>query len=196
MASKKRAARKRVSRKAKAKIAAIAGARETLDMRWAEKNKRITRLAELLESPRSQVEIVEMVAKEFGVAERTVYDDKRELEARIHELAVQDTILLTQRAAAKWNRRERMADERGDSNAGNYALDRWCRVFGAYAPKKLELSGTVGVAIEIRAVMAVLDAEGLAAFEIVLGKLEAAKAAGKLPAPGAPPAIESAPPKP
>jgi hypothetical protein len=152
-------------------------------LRLADKRKRIARIEELIASRYSNVEIVRLIEKEFEVAERTAYDDLKEAYER---WAASDDLEREHRldvARRAWERRYRRCEERGEESAANYALDKLCKLDGLYAPKKVDVSGTVAVTVSMRAVMAVLDAEGIAAFETVLRQVEAAKARGELPDP-------------
>ncbi len=56
------------------------------------------------------------------------------------------------------------------------------RLTGAYAPKQIEVkhSGTVEVALQIDAVLAILDERGRAAFRLIQEQIEAARADGRL----------------
>lgn len=145
-----------------------------------EKEQRVDRVDELVYEGLTTHKIARLIAAEFKVTVRTGYDDIREAALRRapdEELA---RLSLQERAAAHWKYREQVAEKAGKLNDANYAFDRWCKVKGAFSPKKIEISGSVGVAVSMRAVLAVLDPEGKAALELVLRQLDAAKTAGKL----------------
>jgi hypothetical protein len=181
----RRAGRRNLA-KAKALISKVAEAKAIADPRWADKNFRIRLIEDLLAQQHSNHEIVRLVAEQCHVAERTAYDDLKEAMARAVPESEDERISRIDRARRMWQRRIRICELQNKQADANYAADKLCKLEGVYAPKKIEFSGTVGVAIEMRAVMGILDAAGIAALELVLEQVERAKAAGKLPAPGAP----------
>lgn len=153
-----------------------------VDLRWVDKNKRIDRIEELIALQHSTAQIARIIAKEFEVAERTAYNDITETYARALPDSQEESSTRLARARRSWQRRLRVCEEQGDQSAANYALDRLCKLDGLYAPKKLELTANVTVSVSMRSVVGVLDAAGLAALEVVMQQVEAAKARGELPA--------------
>ncbi|MDQ1446791.1 MAG: hypothetical protein QOI20_3255 [Acidimicrobiaceae bacterium] len=153
-----------------------------VDLRLVEKNKRIERIEDLIAQQYSTKQIVAKVVDEFGVAERTAYTDITECYERAVPDSEEERSRRLDRARRSWQRRMRLAEEKGDQSAANYALDRLCKLDGLYAPKKVEMSSSVTVSVSMRSVVGVLDAAGLAALELVMQQVEAAKARGELPA--------------
>lgn len=137
--------------------------------------------------PMDTADILTKIVEEFGISRRTAYDDLAEVwhrRATSNRLAHEARVAEAERS---WRRRERLADKRGDTQAGNFALDRLHKLHGLYAAKKVEHSGMVGMRMEIDvrldAMIGVLDATGRAALDVVLAQLEQARAAGLLPEP-------------
>lgn len=157
---------------------------ESPELRRVEKDRRIVRIEDLLAEQYTTAQIVRLVVKEFGVAERTAYTDVSEAYAAVHADDAAESGIRLVRARRSWQRRLRRAEAAGDESAANYALDRICKLDGSYAPKKVEMSGMVGVTVNIsmRSIVGVLDAAGLAALELVMQQVELAKARGELPA--------------
>lgn len=150
------------------------------------RQERMRRIAVLLARPLTTVELVRKVAEEEEISERQVYDDLRELWPEIQANEDTDQQRLRQRARMAWLRRIRKCEAQGKEQEANYALDRLCKIDGVYAPKKLEVSGTIGVSAQITSLVGVLDAEGIRALEIVQTQIAAARARGLLPAPKTP----------
>jgi hypothetical protein len=149
---------------------------------WDSKNKRVARVDELVRDGWAYKTIVKVVAEEFDVDPRTVREDVKDAElARLPD-QVEKALTLKQNAAMRWERRQRICEAKGNEADANYALDKWCRVMGAYAPKKFELTGSVsvGISVKISAIVGVLDADGLAALEIIRKQVQAAREAGLL----------------
>ena len=160
------------------------GTRETeIDLRLVEQNKRIVRIEELIAQQYSTRQIALKIAEEFGVAERTAYNDIHETYERALPETEAESKTRIARARRAWQRRYQKADEDNDHTAANQALDRLCKLEGVYAPKKIEMSGSVGLSVNVsmRSVVGVLDASGLAALELVMQQVEAARARGELP---------------
>lgn len=150
---------------------------------------RIDRIEQLLLDADKPVEPT--IRREFPnedgtpLSERVIKRDIAEAWHRIRARFDAERDILAAKARAKWERRERLADKRGDTQAGNYALDRWTKLLGLYAPTKLEVSGGVSMRVDVRldGIVGILDAEGLAALEVVMAQIERARAAGLLPEP-------------
>lgn len=156
--------------------------RNAIDLRWVDKNKRLVRVDALVGDGWSTHRIVRVIMEEFHVAQRTAYDDYHEAEARRAPLDALRAATQQQRAADAWERLQWIHELAGRGADANYARDKWCKVTGAYAPKKIEISGSVGVRMEMRAVMAILDETGRTALEVVMKQIEAGKARGALAA--------------
>lgn len=138
-------------------------------------------------APKSTLEIVAEIMRRFSISERVAYRDIREVwNRRARDLAATREAQLAE-ADHEWRRREALADQRGETQAGNFALDRRHRLHGLYAPTKVQVSGSVGVhaelAIRIDALIGVLDEHGREALDVVLEQLDRARAAGLLPEP-------------
>lgn len=124
-----------------------------------------------------------MIATEFKITERTAYSDIAAVYASVQAESADDSAIRIGRARRTWQRLMRDAEEHDDRAAANYAHDRLCKLDGLYAPKRVEMSGSVGlsVSVSMRSIIGVLDATGLAALEIIMQQVEAAKARGELP---------------
>jgi hypothetical protein len=163
-------------------IAAIDAARESVDLRSVEQNKRIRRVDELVRQGWSTRQIVNAIVDEFDVNIRTAYEDRLEAEARrVPELAI-EAKTLQERAAYKFERLQYTAESKGDIAAAISAADKWAKVTGAYAARKIEITGSVGVSVsmKIEAIVGVLDADGLAALDVIHRQVRAAREAGLL----------------
>lgn len=145
-----------------------------------DREQRLERIDELVYEGLTTHKIAQLIASEHKIAIRTAYQDIREAAERRAPDEEAARMSLQERAAAHWKYREQVAERAGKLNDANYAFDRWCKVKGAFSPKKVEITGSIGVSVQMRAVLAVLDADGKAALELVLRQLDAAKAAGKL----------------
>jgi hypothetical protein len=140
----------------------------------------VRRAEELLCDQWTSRQIVEKLCKEFDIVERTAYTRIRIAYENLSADAANDRGIRKARARATWQTHYRRCIERGDMSAANYAMDRLCRLDGLFAPEKVEHSGTISVAVQIDAVINVLDTAGLAALEIVMAQVEAAKQSGLL----------------
>lgn len=169
--------------------------------RSLERNRRIALVERLiLESvdtgadPLTAKDIAAKLGEARAVSARQLNYDIREAWRRIAATREKDREALFARADLGWQRRERLADKRGDTQAGNYALDRWAKLHGLNAPTRVQVGGSIGlhvtVDVQLRGIIGVLDAAGLAALQVVLDQVELAKAAGKLPELTAPAAGE------
>lgn len=142
---------------------------------------RVRRAEFLLAKQYSGGQVARLLAKEFECVERTARTYVAIAYDRMQASFADDRGIQVARALAAWQRRMRRCEEKGDEDAANYALDRICKIVGAYAPKKIEVSGAIGIAVEARAVVSVLDAAGLAALQVVLEQLEKAGVKPELP---------------
>lgn len=141
---------------------------------------RVKRAEELLCDQHSGRQIVRTLCDQFEVVERTAYHYVRLAYDRLQADAANDRGIRKARARATWQTQYRRCLEAKDLSAANYALDRLMRLDGLFAPEKIEIGGTISVAVQMRAVMNILDADGLAALEIVLTQMEAARVRGEL----------------
>lgn len=82
----------------------------------------------------------------------------------------------------------RIADrhEEDDPQAAVGALREVSRIGGLYAPRKLEVEHGLAPPLQLQAIVDILSPAGLAALNVVLGEIEAAKQAGQLKALPAP----------
>jgi hypothetical protein len=140
MAKRKR--RSKATAKAKKVVAKIAAAREEVDLRWVEKNKRIVRIDELMCEPLSHSDVIQKLMTEFEISESTAWRDLRERQARVAELFDEERKGISARAASGWLRRQRLAEVAGDDSAANKAWDGWCRVMGAHHADRPDASST------------------------------------------------------
>lgn len=137
--------------------------------------------------PHSTLEIVAALRRDFRISQRLAYRDLAEVWQRRASEQARDRAALVAEAEFEWRRREAIADDRGETHAGNIALRERHKLLGLYAPKKIEHSGSVGVSmtidVKLDILVGVLDAKGLAALDVVLEQIEAARSAGLLPEP-------------
>ncbi len=117
----------------------------------------------------------------FGVSERQAYDDIAEIVERCRADDAKDSQDRIAAARREWLRKTRLYEAKGRYADANYAYDKYCKLLGLYAPKKVQLSGHLTVGAQITSLVGVLDARGLAALEIVQEQIAAAKAKGLLP---------------
>jgi hypothetical protein len=142
---------------------------------------RVRRAEELLCDQWSSRQIVEALIKEFSVVERTAYTYIKLAYENLSADAANDRGIRKARARATWQAQYRRCIAKGDLPAANYAMDRLCRLDGLFAPEKhVHTTTMISVSVQIDAVINVLDAAGLAALDVVLAQLDAAKARGEL----------------
>jgi hypothetical protein len=156
------------------------------------REKRLQRVEEMLlvvePKPHSNAEIVKAIVEEFKIDRRIAQRDLSEVWHRRGREQAANRAAMVAEADHDWRRREAMADAKGEIQAGNFALAQRHRLLGLFAPTKIEHSGSVGITatldvnVRLEAVIGVLDSEGLAALEVVLGQVERARARGALPA--------------
>lgn len=147
---------------------------------YLDTEQRVKRAEELLCDQHTSRQIVDKLIEEFKIVERTAYTTIRIAYERLAADAANDRGIRKARARATWQRHYRRCLEKGDNQAANYALDRLCRLDGLYAPEKIEVTNTLSVAVQLDMVVNVLDEAGLAALEIVMAQLEAAKQRGDI----------------
>lgn len=137
----------------------------------------------------SHVEIIDIVSRRFGVSESCVRNDVRKISKRYMAEEHDPDVISSRKSQmrAKLTELEREARANNDRSTARYALDRLCKLDGLYAPVKVDVTSTVQtVGLEIEKVAAALDADGLAALEIVMVQLQRA---GLAPAIGASAAV-------
>lgn len=145
---------------------------------------RVKRAEELLCTQYTGGQIVRTLCEEFAVVERTAYTYLKLAYERMQGDAAKDRGIRKARARASWQAQFRRCIANGEMQAANYALDRLCKLDGLNAPVKheVEVSATLAVQVEIRAIVGILDAQGLAALDVLMKQIEAAQAKGLLPA--------------
>jgi hypothetical protein len=124
----------------------------------------------------------DMLMETFGISRATAWRRIAEAQRLIAEDAEQERPYLRARETARLNRIADKAEDGGEYHSAVAASREIGKLHGLHAAKKIQVT-TVSVAIEISAVLEVLDARGLAALDVVLEQVEAAKAAGLLKAP-------------
>jgi hypothetical protein len=147
--------------------------------------RRVKRTEELLCSQYTSSQIVRTLCEEFGVVDRTAYAYLKVAYERIAaDGSVEDRALRKARARASWQRQYQRCLDREDMPAANYALDRLCRLDGLFDPQKhsVSINATLNVQVQIRSIVALLDAKGLAALDEIVKQIEVAQAKGLLPA--------------
>lgn len=147
--------------------------------------KRVTRAEQLLCGQFTSSQIVRILCKEFDVVDRTAYAYLKAAYERLQSDAdAEQRGLRKARARATWQRQYRLCLKRGDLTAANYALDRLCKLDGLFAPTKhkVEVTATLSVQVQIRSIVGILDATGLAALDVLMRQIETAQAKGLLPA--------------
>lgn len=146
----------------------------------------------------SSDQIVRAVKAKYGVKTRSARYDIAAVYERIAKSEQSDTAVRVARAirvlVRRMRRNEKMAEaaiKKGnwgaaasfESNA-NFASDRLMKIYGLFAPKKIEVSGSVGVQIHVSfdttKIVDVLDLEGLKALRVVMAQVDAAKQSGLL----------------
>lgn len=126
-------------------------------------------------------QIVNELCAVFDIVERTAYTTLKIAYDRLAKDAAADRGIRKARARATWQKQYRSCLAKGDNQAANYALDRLCRLDGLFAPEKIEhTTTTITIDVQMNAVINVLDVAGLAALDIVLAQLDAARSRGQL----------------
>ena len=169
-------------------IDAVARQRESIDARTRDQNIRMRRIDELIRQGWSNAQIVEAITSEFpkddgsSLDRSTIYRDLREAEIRRAPELHLEAKTLQEHAARKFERLQYTAESQNKLAEAISAADKWAKVMGAYAAKKVELSGTVSVsvAVKINAIVGVLDSAGLEALELIQKQVRAAREAGLL----------------
>lgn len=142
---------------------------------------RVKRAEELLCDQHTSGQIVRKLVEEFGIVERTAYTTLKIAYDRLSKDAAADRGIRKARARATWQRHYQRCIKNGNDQAAGYALDRLCRLDGLFAPEKIEhTTTTITVDVQMNAVINVLDVAGLAALDIVLAQLDAARSRGQL----------------
>jgi len=142
---------------------------------------RVRRAEELLCDLWTSRQIVDTLVEEFKVVERTAYTYLKLAYDNLAADAANDRGIRKARARATMEQQYRRCIKLDDLSAANYIMDRLCRLDGLFAPEKhVHTTTTISVAVRIDAVVNVLDAAGLAALDVVLAQVEAAKARGEL----------------
>lgn len=140
------------------------------------------RLVAKPETGESNKSIMAAGAEFFGVSRRTIQLDLSEVYA--YYPATDDETRRERRTAARmrWLELTEKALTAQAYGAAVAAHREACKMDGLYEPEKIEITGKVTVAATVRGVVGVLDAEGLAALEVVMRQVDAAKKLGMLPA--------------
>ncbi len=123
------------------------------------------------------------VAREFDISERQAYEDIAEIAERARSEDNKEQEYRLAAARREWLRKMRKWERLGKAAEANYAYDKYCKLNGLYAPKKIELSGTISIGAQITTLVGILDAEGLKALEVIQAQIAAARAKGLLPSP-------------
>ena len=125
------------------------------------------------------------LAKHFEISERQAYEDIAEIVERCRADDEKEQEHRLSAARREWLRKSRLYESKGKFADANYAYDKYCKLNGLYAPKKIEFSGSLTIGAQITSLVGVLDAEGLKALDVVQQQIAAARAKGLLPAPQA-----------
>ena len=172
-------------------MASKPGAPETLRAR--KRLERIDTIEAMLLSaePPSTTEIIDLIKKRWNIGERIAYRDLATAWHRIRDRISAERDIDAAKIRVWWERLASKAEKSGDMKAAVSGLANLTKMLGLYAPTKaqLEVTGSVkvGVQLDVRAVIGVVDADGLAALEVVMAQLERARAEGMLPEPAAAP---------
>jgi len=121
------------------------------------------------------------VAKHFEISERMAYADIAEIAERARADDAAEHSYRVAAACREWLRKASKYEKEGRYHESNYAYDKLCKLKGLYAPKKIEVSGSIGIGAQITTLVGVLDVDGLKALEIVQAQIAAARAKGQLP---------------
>lgn len=134
---------------------------------------------QLWRSGYADTEIVDIVGSRFPqYAATTVRSDIRRVR-KVYVAADSAPDVIAARKAqmvATFQDLAREARASGDRSTARYAYDKICRIYGLYAPTKIEATTTqrIEVGLQIEVIVNHLDAEGLRALEVVMHQLEAA----------------------
>lgn len=150
------------------------------NVKSAARHTRFLKIADMVAEQWTGQQIVRAIADQFTISIRQAHFDLAEVYAQCRADSSADQEIRISRARLTWQRRMRLCELKGDQAAANYALDRLCKLDGLYAPKKIEVGGTVGVVVQMRTVLSALDAIGLAALDVVMQQL-ALRGIGGLP---------------
>lgn len=151
------------------------------DTTYLDTEQRVLVAEQMLCEQYTSKQIVTELCQVFGIVERTAYTTLKIAYDRLAQDAAADRGIRKARARATWQKQYRLCLAKGEHQAANYALDRLCRLDGLFAPEKIEhITTTITVDVQIDAVVNVLDAAGLAALEVVLTQLDAARERGNL----------------
>jgi hypothetical protein len=123
------------------------------------------------------------VAERFEISERQAYTDIAEIAERARSDDAAEHSYRVAAACREWLRKSRKYEREGRYHESNYAYDKLCKLKGLYAPKKIEISGSIGIGAQITSIVGILDARGLEALEIIQQQIAAARDKGQLPAP-------------
>lgn len=150
-----------------------------------DRHERMRRIEVLLAKQYTTKQMIRIIQaeEEPPVSERQVYTDIAEVYATIQAEDADERAIRLARARRTWARQYRRCVDKGDMSAANYALDRICKLDGLYAPKKIEVSGTLSLSARVTSLVGILDADGIAALELIQRQIAAARDNGLLPAP-------------
>lgn len=129
------------------------------------------------------------VAEKFEISERMAYADIAEIAERARSDDAEEHSYRVAAASREWMRKSRKYEREGRYHESNYAYDKACKLKGLYAPKKIEVSGSIGIGAQITTLVGILDAEGLKALDLIQQQIAAARAKGQLSAPTVDPAL-------
>jgi hypothetical protein len=126
----------------------------------------------------------EEIIKKFGCSKSSAERDIRDAEIYMAERFERE---IPAERAKTCRQLQRVADDNEQSQplATVSALALKCRVLGLYAPQKLEVThgASPELALQLDAIIAVLNDEELAALRVVMAGIEREKAAGRLALP-------------
>lgn len=133
------------------------------------------------------LEIVKVIQEKWEVHRSTAAVDIRDAKRLLAE-ELGDQISERAAEALRMERVAEKAEKAGKWLAVVAASRERSRLLGLHAPKRIEIehSGSVEIALEIDATLAILDDEDHAALRRITEKLEGARVAGLLPAAPAP----------
>lgn len=167
--------------------------RATETPRSMSRHLRFQQIEELIAQQRTGGEIVRIMMGRTGLQERQVAYDLAEVYERCRAEDATDHEIRLVRARRTWGETLRRCQLQAEEHLGTQVgaayerrviecIAQLCKLDGLYAPKKIEMSGSVNVhvGIQITKVVGVLDADGLAALSKVMEQVEAAKANGLL----------------
>lgn len=123
------------------------------------------------------------IMRKYRVSKATAERDLAEAKPFVLDDAASAAPLARIRLTARLERNAAKAEAAEEFSAVAALSREEAKINGLYAPKKFEVSRTLTVSMRITTLVGVLDAEGMAALSIVQAQIEAARAAGRLPAP-------------